>query len=96
MTQSVNAVKLEGIISVIGLLTGTKPKETLMDTLLRLFTVRGIYVGPKDQMEEMIKTMEEHDIHPVMDEKLFTLETAKDAYEYMASYPFRNRDGERC
>ncbi|KAG7284283.1 hypothetical protein NEMBOFW57_010650 [Staphylotrichum longicolle] len=83
MTQSVNAIKMEGIISVIGVLTGTTPKETLMDTLVRLFVVRGVYVGGKDQLEEMIKAMEEHDIHPVVDEKVFTLETAKEAYEYM-------------
>jgi len=96
MTQSVNAIKMEGIISVIGVLTGTSPKETLMDTLVRLFTVRGVYVGSKDQLEEMIKAMEEHDIRPVVDEKVFTLETAKEAYEYMVSYRFQNPSFDPC
>lgn len=90
MTQSVNAIKMEGIISVIGVLTGTTSKETLMETLARVIVVRGVYVGGKDQLEEMIKAMEEHDIHPVVDEKVFTLETAKEAYEYMVSYSVRN------
>lgn len=90
MTQSVNAIKMEGIISVIGVLTGTTPKETLMETLARVIVVRGVYVGGKDQLEEMIKVMEEHGIHPVVDEKVFTLETAKEAYEYMVSSSVRN------
>jgi hypothetical protein len=33
----------------------------------------------------MVKAMEEHNIHPVVDEKVFTLEHAKEAYEYLVS-----------
>jgi NADPH:quinone reductase-like Zn-dependent oxidoreductase len=85
MTQSLHAIKMEGVISVIGLLTGASPKDNIMETLSRLCTIRGVYVGSREQMEEMVRVIEEHDIHPVMDEKVFTLETAKQAYEYMVS-----------
>ncbi len=85
MTQSLRAIKMEGVISVIGLLTGTQPKDNIMETLLRVCTIRGVYVGSREQLEEMIKFMEEHQIRPVMDKTVFTLDTVKEAYEYMVS-----------
>jgi D-arabinose 1-dehydrogenase-like Zn-dependent alcohol dehydrogenase len=78
---------MEGIVSIIGLLTGTKPKDSIMETLSRICTIRGVYVGSREQMEDMVKEMEEHNIHPVVDEKVFTLEQAKEAYEYLVSVP---------
>ncbi|KAK4038483.1 alcohol dehydrogenase [Parachaetomium inaequale] len=83
MTQSLHAIKMEGVISIIGLLSGANPKDNIMETLSRLCTIRGVYVGSREQMEEMVAAMEEHDIHPVVDDKVFTLEQAKEAYEYM-------------
>ena len=96
MTQSLHAIKMEGVISVIGILSGAGPKDNIMETLTRLCVVRGVYVGSKEQMEEMIKTVEEHDIHPVVDKKVFTLETAKEAYEYMVGVSGSWADGQPC
>jgi len=89
MTQSLHAIKMEGVISVIGLLSGANPKDNIMETLSRLCTIRGVYVGSREQMEEMVAAMEEHDIHPVVDDQVFTLEQAKEAYEYMVSPLYR-------
>ncbi|KAL2179537.1 alcohol dehydrogenase-like protein [Thermothelomyces heterothallicus CBS 202.75] len=83
MTQSLRAIKYEGIISIIGMLGGFQPKDNIMEVLARLCTIRGVYVGSKAQMEEMVEAMEKHDIHPVVDDKVFTLDTAKEAYEHL-------------
>ncbi|KAH6844767.1 alcohol dehydrogenase-like protein [Chaetomium sp. MPI-CAGE-AT-0009] len=83
MTQSLRAIKMEGIISVIGIISGTPPTDSIIESLARLCTVRGVYVGSRELLEEMVQAIEKHDIHPVLDEKKFTLETAKEAYEYM-------------
>jgi D-arabinose 1-dehydrogenase-like Zn-dependent alcohol dehydrogenase len=85
MTQSLHAIKMDGIICIIGLLTGAYPKDNIMEVLSRVCTIRGVYVGSREQMEDMVKAMEEHNIHPVVDEKVFTLEHAKEAYEYLVS-----------
>jgi NADPH:quinone reductase-like Zn-dependent oxidoreductase len=95
MTQSLRAIRMEGIISVIGLLSGTPPKENIIEALSRLCTVRGVYVGSKELFEEMVEVIEKHDIHPVLDKKTFTLETAKEAYEYMVSFSVLQQD-EQC
>lgn len=56
-----------------------------MDALGNICTIRGVYVGGKAMMEDMIRAVEVNDIHPVVDEKVFTLEQAREAYEYMVS-----------
>ncbi|KAK0610939.1 hypothetical protein B0T14DRAFT_500131 [Immersiella caudata] len=83
MTQSLKAVKYEGIISIIGFLGGAQPKDSIMETLNRICTVRGVFVGSRAQMEDMMAAVEANNIRPVVDEKVFTLAKARDAYDYM-------------
>ncbi|KAK4196118.1 hypothetical protein QBC40DRAFT_314252 [Triangularia verruculosa] len=82
-TQSLSAIKMEGVISVIGFLGGAAPKDNILETLSRICTVRGVYVGSRQQLEDMVAEIEKHDIHPVLDKTVFTLEKAKEAYEHM-------------
>jgi NADPH:quinone reductase-like Zn-dependent oxidoreductase len=88
LTQSLKAIKMEGIISLIGLLGGTIPEDKIVEVLTNLCTVRGVYVGSGEQLEDMVKAIEEHDIHPVIDKTVFTLGKVKEAYQYMVSYPY--------
>ncbi|KAK3690391.1 hypothetical protein B0T22DRAFT_376998 [Podospora appendiculata] len=83
MTQSLKAVKMEGIISIIGFLGGAQPKDCILEVLSRVCTVRGVYVGPRSLMEDMVAAVEANDIHPVLDQRVFKLEETKEAYEYM-------------
>lgn len=85
MGQSLKAVKYEGIISLIGFLGGAQPKDSILEPLSKICTIRGIYVGSRQQLEEMCAAIEANDIHPVVDEKIFTLDQVKEAYEYMVS-----------
>ena len=87
LRQSFNCIKYEGIISVIGFLGGVKAQDqpAILDTLSNICTVRGVYVGSKALMRDMIRAIEANDIHPVVDDKVFTLEKAREAYEYMVS-----------
>lgn len=36
-------------------------------------------------MRDMVRAIEANNIHPVVDEKVFTLDQAREAYEYMVS-----------
>jgi NADPH:quinone reductase-like Zn-dependent oxidoreductase len=85
LAQSLRAIKFEGVISIIGFLGGAKPKETLLEALTHVCTIRGVYVGSRAQMEEMCAAIEVNGIVPVVDGKVFTMETAREAYEYMVS-----------
>lgn len=83
MGQSLVATKFEGIISIIGFLGGNKPEESILEVLGRVCTVRGVYVGSREQMEEMCAAIEANDIKPVVDGREFTLDKVRGAYDYM-------------
>jgi NADPH:quinone reductase-like Zn-dependent oxidoreductase len=85
LQQSFKCVKFEGVISVIGFVGGVDPKSlpNVLDTLSHICTVRGVYVGSKALMRDMIRAIEANNIHPIVDDKVFTLDQAKEAYEYM-------------
>lgn len=83
LEQSCAAIKFEGVISIIGFLSGQKTEITAVHALMHICTFRGVYVGSRQQLEDMVRCVEANNIHPVVDEKVFTLEQAKEAYEYM-------------
>ncbi|CEJ56881.1 Putative Zinc-binding oxidoreductase [Penicillium brasilianum] len=85
LEQSFKCIKFEGVISVIGFLGGVDPKgqPSILDTLSSICTVRGVYVGSKAMMRDMVRAIEANDIHPVVDEKVFSLDQTRDAYDYM-------------
>lgn len=86
MTQSLNATKPEGVISIIGFLGGmSKEQPSFLECLNKMVTVRGVLVGSRLQFENMNEAIDANGIKPVVDEKVFALEELKDAYQYMVS-----------
>ncbi|KAJ5708310.1 Polyketide synthase enoylreductase [Penicillium malachiteum] len=85
LAQSFKAIKFEGVISVIGFLGGVDPttQPSILDTLGHICTVRGVYVGSRAIMKDMILAIEANDIHPVVDEHVFSLDQTREAYDYM-------------
>lgn len=85
--QSFNCIRYEGVISVIGFPGGVKAEDqpSVMDTLSNICTVRGVYVDSKALMRDMNRAIEANDIHPVVDETVFRIDQARQAYEYMVS-----------
>ncbi|KAI1192642.1 hypothetical protein F5X97DRAFT_74097 [Nemania serpens] len=82
MQQSLRAIKFEGTIAIIGFVGGAKVQASLLECLSSICIARGVYVGSRQQMEDMVLAIEANDIHPVVDSKVFPLEKAKEAYEY--------------
>ncbi|KAF2019113.1 GroES-like protein [Aaosphaeria arxii CBS 175.79] len=84
VAESLAAVRMEGVISIIGYIGGqTEVQPTFHETLVRDCIVRGIQIGSREQLEAMNRAVEGCDIHPVVDEKVFRLEELKEAYQYM-------------
>ncbi|EPE24337.1 NAD(P)-binding Rossmann-fold containing protein [Glarea lozoyensis ATCC 20868] len=85
MKQSLDAIKIDGVISIIGFLGGVKSEKqpSFLDALNHICTIRGVLVGNRVQFEDMNRAIEGNKIKPVVDEKVFTLEEAKEAYQYM-------------
>lgn len=84
MAQSLKAIKIDGVISIIGFLGGVDQKQPgFLDCLMHICTVRGILVGNRVQFEDMNRAIEANKIKPVVDKKVFSLDQAKEAYQYM-------------
>ncbi|KJX93524.1 zinc-containing alcohol dehydrogenase like protein [Zymoseptoria brevis] len=85
MKQSLQAIAIDGVISVIGFIGGAKGEDqpTMLDALTNICTIRGVLVGSRKQFEAMNRAIEANGIKPVIDEKVFKLEDLKEAYQYM-------------
>lgn len=84
MKQSLTAIKIDGVISIIGFLGGMKGEAPgFLDCLANICTVRGVLVGNRIQFEEMNRAVEANGIKPVVDPKTFALDELKDAYQHM-------------
>ncbi|KAF0329518.1 zinc-containing alcohol [Colletotrichum asianum] len=82
--QSFQCVARGGVINVIGFLAGQTqgPEDpTFLEPLVRACVVRGVEVGSRQQLEDMIKAIECQDIKPVLDGIEFSLKELKQVYE---------------
>jgi NADPH:quinone reductase-like Zn-dependent oxidoreductase len=92
--QSIRAIRAEGIINVIGFLGGMDATEDpsyaagFMDSFKAAAIVRPVMVGSKALFTEMNSFIDEHDIKPVIDGRIFGFSEVREAYEYMLEQRF--------
>ena len=82
LQKSIEAVRVGGIVGLIGILTGVSGQISPTAIMRKSVTLRGIYVGPRQMFAEMNQAVATHDLHPVIDQT-FAFEDAKDAYHAM-------------
>jgi NADPH:quinone reductase-like Zn-dependent oxidoreductase len=84
LPKSLQAVRIGGRISLIGVLSGSSGEVNPMSILMRSLTVQGIYVGSRDMFEGMNRAIALHQLQPVID-RTFSFADAPDAYRYLKS-----------
>ncbi len=84
LARSMASAKINGRISMVGVLTGTEGQVDPMPILRKTLSVNGIYVGSRDMQIQLHQALEANKIHPVID-RLFTLDKVREAYETMQS-----------
>jgi len=82
--RSIEAVRMSGRISLVGVLTGFEAEVNPLPILRKSLSVRGIYVGSADMQRQLHRALEVNEIHPVID-RIFPFDQAKEAYAYMKS-----------
>ncbi|OAA39503.1 Alcohol dehydrogenase superfamily, zinc-type [Beauveria brongniartii RCEF 3172] len=89
MRQSIKAIKIAGVITIIGFVGGAEGEKEpgFLECLSNLFTARGVLVGNRVQLEDMCRAIDGNAerLRPVVDSKVFGLEQLKEAYEYLQS-----------
>ncbi|KAK6599405.1 alcohol dehydrogenase [Botrytis cinerea] len=76
MAQSIKSIRIDGVIS-------TKKEPSFLETVSKVFTVRGLFVGSRAMFEEMNAAIDATNLKPVIDRRVFKLEDLKEAYTYL-------------
>jgi NADPH:quinone reductase-like Zn-dependent oxidoreductase len=84
LARSIEAVKIGGRISMVGVLTGFEGQINPLPIMRKSLTVNGIYVGSRDMQKQFHRALEVNQIHPVI-ERVFKFDQVKDAYSFMQS-----------
>ncbi len=79
--RSLKAVRMNGRISLIGVLTGGGEVNP-MPILMKNVRVQGIYVGSRDMFEAMNRAIALHQLRPVVD-RVFPFAEAREALRHM-------------
>ncbi|EIN05165.1 NAD(P)-binding protein [Punctularia strigosozonata HHB-11173 SS5] len=85
LPKSVKAVKMGGVVSLIGFVTSSGDVSSLpINVITKAFMLRGILIGSVEQFQQFVRLVEANDLHPVIN-KVFDFEHAREAYEYLKS-----------
>ncbi len=82
LPRSLNAARVNGHISLIGVLSGTDAEISLFPMLVKQLRLKGIYVGSRSMFEQMNDAIALHQLKPVID-RVFPLEQAPEAFRYL-------------
>ncbi|WP_445635320.1 NAD(P)-dependent alcohol dehydrogenase [Nostoc sp. DSM 114161] len=84
LPKSLQAVRVGGSVSLIGVLSDRGSEIDPMPILFKSLTVQGIYVGSREMFEAMNQTIQQHQIKPIID-RVFPFAEAREAYHYLKS-----------
>jgi NADPH:quinone reductase-like Zn-dependent oxidoreductase len=82
MGQSLRAVRMGGLVSMIGVLSGPGGEINPIAILMSSVRVRGIYVGSRAMFEAMKRAVVQHGLRPVID-RVFGMSEAREAWRHL-------------
>jgi NADPH:quinone reductase-like Zn-dependent oxidoreductase len=84
LARSMNAVRMGGRVSLIGVLSGVGAEINPMPILGKQIQVQGVFVGSREMFDDMNRAIGLHGLKPVID-KIFEFDEVHDALKWMAS-----------
>ncbi|KAI0173519.1 putative alcohol dehydrogenase [Hypoxylon sp. FL1284] len=83
LSQSLVAVKPDGIITLVGVVGDEVQPVPMFGAFAKTCVVRGVLAGSRDQLNDVIRFVDEKGVKPALDDVVFELADAKDAYKRM-------------
>ncbi|NYZ62022.1 zinc-dependent alcohol dehydrogenase family protein [Luteimonas deserti] len=84
LAQSIEAVRLGGSISLIGVLTGNIGEVPTAALMAKQACLKGIIVGSRSHQQDFVRALDTAEMRPVVDRR-FPLEQLSDAFAYEMS-----------
>lgn len=81
LAQSVKAIALGGQVSLVGVLAGAEGGIDFMGMFFSMATFQPIVVGSRRDLEDLCRTLEQHEIRPVID-SVYAFEDAKAGWSH--------------
>ena len=81
LPESIDAVRIGGHISLIGVLTGRAGEVPTAKMMAKQARLQGLIVGSRSHQQEMVRALEVNDLHPVID-RTFALDGIVEAFRY--------------
>ncbi|KAI1743596.1 NAD(P)-binding protein [Xylaria scruposa] len=89
LPESLKAIRRDGLLTLAGIVGGPTGEGhipvDIMDALFQLWVVRGVLLGTRDMLRDMVQYVEEKKIQIAVDDVEFKLEDAKSAYKRLKS-----------
>lgn len=82
LARSLNAISPEGQISIIGIIDGFNSDLPLFSAIQKHAVLRGISVGPRRALEDMLRKFDELQLRPVID-TVYSFSDARKAFDHL-------------
>jgi len=87
LARSIKAIRPEGQISIIGVIEGFDATIPLFGMIQKLGVLRGITVGPRRALEDMLRKFDEIKLRPVLD-SVYSFNQARKAFDRLEEGAF--------
>jgi NADPH:quinone reductase-like Zn-dependent oxidoreductase len=84
LQASIEALRPQGHISVVGFLSGVSANLNLIALNLKRATLTGVSVGSREDYEDMLAAISQHNLRPVIG-ATFALENTQEAFAFLKS-----------
>lgn len=82
LSRSIKAIKPQGQITLIGIIEGFDATIPLFTIMQKHAVIRGIIVGPRRSLEDMLRKFDEIKLHPVID-TVYSFADARKAFDHL-------------
>ena len=87
LARSIKAIKPQGQITLIGIIEGFDATIPLFTVMQKHAVIRGIIVGPRRALEDMLRKFDEVKLHPVID-TVYSFADARKAFDHLEQGAF--------
>jgi NADPH:quinone reductase-like Zn-dependent oxidoreductase len=85
LNESIRSTRIGGSIALIGVVAGPAHGEVRLPLIvMQQQRIQGVTVGSTEELQSMVRAIDAHKMHPVVD-RIFSFEEVKEAFEHMSA-----------